>query len=92
MMKMNSIIHTYSLPLARPPFRAARCFAGLLRTLANLSAKGLPLGTNQRAAVLLTAPANTVFLSIGRLWITFAASVFCKVPKKWARWITFASA
>jgi hypothetical protein len=48
MMKMNSIIHTYPLPLALPPLRAARCFAGLLRTLANLSAKGPSLGTIPR--------------------------------------------
>ena len=48
MMKMNSIIHTYPLPLALPPYRAALSFAGLLRTLAKLSAKGLPLGTIPR--------------------------------------------
>lgn len=45
MMKMNSIIHTYPLPLALPPLRAAPRLVGLLRTLANLSAEGFPLGT-----------------------------------------------
>ena len=61
MMKENSIIHSYPLPPAAPQRRAehllnfqdvieALSFAGLLRTLPNLSAKGPPLGTHNPAA------------------------------------------
>lgn len=44
-MKMNSIIYLFPFPPAMPPFWAAWCFVGLLRTFAKLSANGLPLGT-----------------------------------------------
>lgn len=44
MMKMNSIIHSYLLPLTPPPHRAAPGFAVPLRTIANLSAKGFSFG------------------------------------------------
>jgi hypothetical protein len=51
MMKMNSIIHSYLLPLAPPPHRAAPGFAVPLRTLANLSAKKPSLGTSSPGRV-----------------------------------------
>lgn len=60
MMKENSIIHSYPSRPAAPQRRAdyllnfqevieALSFAGLLRTLPNLSAKGPPLGTHPTA-------------------------------------------
>ena len=50
MMKMNSIIHTYLLPLALPTFRAAWRFAGQRRALLKTSAKGASPGTTTPAA------------------------------------------
>ncbi|MDD2917430.1 hypothetical protein [Rhodoferax sp.] len=76
-------------PLPCPPFRAALGFAGPLRAFAKMSAKGFPLGTIPGGGA---APAKGGFLSIERLWITFAAPAFCQLPKKWAQWIRFASA
>ena len=92
MMKLNSIIYLYPFPLALPPCRAALRFTGPLRAFAKSSAKGIPLGTLHRAAVLLTAPAKGGFLSNGRLWITFYTSSICQMPKNWALWIRFVSA
>lgn len=53
-MKMNSIIYSYLRPLSLPPHRAALSFAGFMRPLSKLSAKGFPLGT-YAPAVLLAA-------------------------------------
>lgn len=43
MMKMNSIIHTYPLPLALPTHRAVLRFVGFTQTPTELSANGYPL-------------------------------------------------
>ena len=50
MMKLNSIIYLLPVPLAQPIPRPALSFAGFMRTVANLSAKGFPLGTYHPAA------------------------------------------
>jgi hypothetical protein len=64
MMKMNSINYFYVFPGCHTPHRAALGFAGLLRTLANLSATRLSLGTIPRpsfaAARRTVASASTV--------------------------------
>lgn len=51
MMKMNSIIHSYLLPLTPPRTGPPRGFAVPLRTLANLSAKKPSLGTSSPGRV-----------------------------------------
>jgi len=51
MMKMIQSLYLFPCPPAQRPPRPAAHFAGCLRTVEDLSAKGYPLGTIPRAAI-----------------------------------------
>jgi hypothetical protein len=99
MMKLNSIIYLLSLPLSPLPLRTALSLAGFMRTVANLSAKGFPIGTIRTAAFSgLSAQSLDPLRTAWRELVASASTVTtwhgctdAPLSVKNALWITFAA-